>query len=190
MRINIFENINVFHRLDQLLITNDDAQGRIFVAQGVYIPGSISFNNIALALSGSPVALTETISLSFGLYSLNNATLSIANSASNSFTFGATFRSWITLITSATQDITPGNWYFGFNFSGISANIAKFAPIGYQMGLADGTYLGPFVQGVFSVTTGGLPASIATSAFFKNGDINAGALGNSVGSVPYIIIAA
>lgn len=175
MRINIFGNGEPLYKV----VTNTGgSNGQLFINH-VYIPGSISFNGVAVIKSIGNNA--NTLSISFGLYSLNGSTLSLANSASQSNNM-LNNRSWVTLITSATQDITPGEWYFAIMSSTSGSVPALFYPTFDEAEL--GAYGGPFYQGVYSVTTGGLPASIATSEMSLAGS------GVNTLRNPYILISA
>ena len=108
VRLNIFQN----YPLSPVVAVNAAAAGSLKIF-GLEVPGSISFNNLIMLMSASGTT-AKTLSVSFGLYSLTGASLSLANSASFSSNPGANALSWITFATSATQDITPGNWYFGY----------------------------------------------------------------------------
>ena len=142
----------------------------------IFIPGSISFNSVYILVSAAGTT-ARTGSFSFGLYSLNGSTLSLANSASRSFNFVNAF-SWITLITSATQDITPGNWYFARLF-GSSSQSSYFFFGGGHLGQAS-AHSGPLIYGVYSDSTTGFPASIATSEFTKTTTQATGTFGTMI----------
>ena len=179
VRLNIYENISLFQRgaLGGLL-----GVGSLHI-QGVEIPGSISFNNIQLVLSQGHTSASITIS--FGLYSLTGATLSLANSASRSFNTNANGLNWITFATSATQDITPGNWYLGLMSSTSGQNsMSIFRNAGFAF--SQGAYGGGFVRGFLSVSTSVLPGSIATSDMSKEGLSGTG----GSNAHPYILISA
>lgn len=134
---------------------------------GYYVPGSISFNTLAMLMSASGTT-AKTLSISWGLYSLNGSTLSLANSASFSSNPGANALSWITLNTSATQDITPGNWYFGYMSSTSGQSDLFVIALGGVGGLKSQIpHGGPFVRGHFTASTSAFPASIATSNLSK-----------------------
>src|SRR3990167_3495353 len=159
VRLNIFENVPLLHTNMNFVLNVNTLS-----IQGVYIPGSISFNKLAVIVSGSG-AVSQNLSLSFGLYSLNGSTLSLANSASRAtaLTLNQTMFSWLSFATSATQDITPGNWYLAYmNSTALGAgfslvkgfNVLLFTEVQHQ---------GLFVRGAYSVTTSAFPASIATS---------------------------
>jgi hypothetical protein len=180
-RINLFQNIEDIHDI----AAGQPGIGTLFL-QGVYIQGSLSFNNVAMLRTHSGTT-AKTISLYFGLYSLNASTLSLANSASHSSNPAAAGAntSWVTLATSATQDITPGNWYFAFLIStaGTSRVGVMFAD---NVGGANVTqsYGGPFVRGYYGTTTNALPASIATSDCVKENT------STTVERYPYVVISA
>lgn len=151
---------------------------------GIYLGGSLSFNNVAMILSASGTT-AKTLSISLGLYSLTGSTLSLANSASQSTNPTANQLSWVSLVTSTTQNITPGNWYFGFLISTSNNSLVSF--MGRAIGIATfGSQGGAFVRGRLSVSTSALPSSIATSDLVKEGAV-AGATPNRH---PYILITA
>ena len=151
--------------------------------QGVEMPGSLSFNNVAMLFSGSG-AVSENMSLSFGLYSLNGSTLSLANSASanTGLTLNQTAFSWISFATSATQDITPGNWYFAIMSSTTLGGNFSLEMYNRPVELSVAGYGGVFVRGLMSVSTGAMPGSIATSDILKEGLNDQGA------RHPYVLI--
>ena len=187
MRINIFEaGPRLFHNVVTGTLLGE---GSLHIL-GVEIPGSISFNNVAMIFSGSG-AVSENLTLSLGLYSLNGSTLSLANSASaaTGLTLNQTAFSWLTFATSATQDITPGNWYFAAMSStslGGGFSLVKNAGV---VDLASSAHGGIFVRGIMTVSTNAMPASIATSDLYKEGDpsISAAIAGRTH---PYILISA
>jgi len=126
----------------------------------------------------------QTFGASFGLYSLNGATLSLANSAAASRTATSGGEGWMTLATSATQDITPGDWYFAVKSS--TAGYAGYMFHCLNAKQINSAYLGPFYRGWFSVSTGDMPASIATSDMVKEGSSSPAQSQN----YPYILISA
>ena len=142
----------------------------------VNIPLSISFNNIIALLSESNAG---SATLHFGLYSLNGSTLSLANSASAAITMTNAL-SWRSFATSATQNISPGAWYFALNIiSGGASSLSFYA----NSSIAPGNAIpGGFLMGRMTATTTAMPASIATS----NLDIT----GSDAIRQPYIIITA
>ena len=181
VRLNIFENVPLLHTNMNFVLNVNTLS-----IQGVYIPGSISFNKLAVIVSGSG-GVSENLSLSFGLYSLNGSTLSLANSASmgTDATLNQTFFSWLTFATSATQDITPGNWWLGMVAStslGGSFSIVRDSGVTVK----DAPYGGLFVRGSYSTSTDGLPVSMITSDLSKEGQ----GTGSSGTRDPYILISA
>ena len=92
---------------------------------------------------------------------------------------------WTTLITSATQNISAGNWYFGFFLSNTYSNngLGSILCWGNNQNISNGVYGGPFIRGVFSTTTNAMPASIHTSNMNKETT-------NETTRHPYILIAA
>lgn len=150
MRISQFINFPLY------LLTNVAPTDAVLRIRQFYIPGSISFNTVAWLghRTGGP-----TVTASFGLYSLNGSTLSLANSASNSFNVNNT--QWRTMVTSATQDITPGNWYLAWMHDDSTGSVAAYCQ-DYPRA-TDGGPGGPFFAGSYSVTTTAFPASIDTS---------------------------
>src|SRR3990167_9552096 len=105
-QINQYENVPVFGGVAFVAA----AVSNNLLLQGFVLNDSISFNIPTLLISA--VAAT-TLTFSMGLYSLNGDSLSLANSASGAPVFGAAGISYITLATSTTQNLTPGNWYWG-----------------------------------------------------------------------------
>ena len=140
----------------------------------VNIPLSISFNKVIALLSESDAG---SATLHFGLYSLNGSTLSLANSASAAITM-ANALSWRSIVTSATQNISPGAWYFAFNISsGGASSLSFYANTAINPGNA---IPGGFLMGRMTASTGAMPATIATSDL----DIT----GSDAIRQPYIII--
>ena len=179
VRLNIFENQPLFHvaGLNVLL-----GVGSLHI-HGIEMPGSISFNNIAMI--GSQGHTSQSASLSFGLYSLNGNTLSLANSASRSVNLAANGLSWLTIATSAEQDITPGNWYLAVMSSTGGNN--SLTLILNTVGIAGNAgYGGVFARGWMSVSTSALPSSIATSDLVRE---DTGPTTNALHH-PYILISA
>lgn len=161
-RINIFENYPLHA---ELAFSSLQSNGFLRI-QGVFIPGSLSFNTVAFLMSASGTT-AKTLTISFGLYSLTGSTLSLANSASQSSNPVANQGSWVTLVTSATQDITPGNWYLAEIYStSNNGNISLLKPFGVNPQV---THAGAFFRGYYSATTSAFPASIATSDLRKEG---------------------
>lgn len=161
VRINQFQNLPQGY----FVITASYVNGRLCM-QVANIAGSLSFNNLAMIMSASGTT-AKTLSISFGLYSLNGSTLSLANSAFFSSNPAANALSWITLATSATQDITPGTWFFAYIQSTSGNN--NMSLMGGGLRSANVGYGGPFFRGIYSAATGALPASIATSDMIAEG---------------------
>jgi hypothetical protein len=179
--------LNLFYSPPFLLnpIALDLASVGALHIQGVEIPGSLSFNNVAVILSGSG-GVSEDMSLSFGLYSLNGSTLSLANSASmaTGLTLNQTMFSWRTLATSATQDITPGGWYFAVMSSTSLGGSFSIEMLNRPIDMTHAGYGGNFARGILSVSTNAMPASIATTDLIKEG------ANTNANRHPYIIISA
>jgi len=179
IRLNIWENIPLVN----VLSTSGGAT--FLFMQGVYIPGSISFNNVACLLECNAGQANGSHSILFGLYSLNGGTLSLANSASVTLSnSNVGFTSFLTMVTSATQDITPGNWYLARNYIASVAFIS-FYQIGGNFAWTN-PYGGKFVRGRYSASTNAMPASIATSDMIKEGTAG----NTTAGLVSYILISA
>ena len=142
----------------------------------VNIPVSLSFGFPIVLVSRPNSGGQQTVQ--FGLYSLNGSTLSLANSANNSVSFSNAI-SWISLVTSATQNITPGAWYFAINaLSSQTSNLSFYKNLSVDAGNANPV----FVRGRMTVSTNAIPASIAISDL----DVT----GLDAGRQPYIIITA
>jgi len=134
----------------------------------VNIPLSLSFNKpvVLLSQSGSGAIISRSISISFGLYSLNGGTLSLANSASGGVTISGANSSisWVSLVTSAAQNITPGAWYFA-QIIGTSKGLGGGATLNFlgNSSINPGNAIPGLVQGRMTVSTGAMPGTIATS---------------------------
>ena len=149
----------------------------------VNIPLSISFNNVVMLMSVSSAALSNfSGTLQFGLYSLTGSTLSLANSASAANLIITTAYSWISMVTSATQNISPGAWYFAANlFTGVGDHTSVSLYANSSINPVN-AIPGGFLMGRMTASTNAMPASIATSAL----DIT----GSDAGRHPLIIITA
>lgn len=110
MQLNQFQNAPVLHRITFYNSINW-SNGRMKL-QKILLPGDLSFNNFIMLLSASGTT-SKTMTISMGLFSLNGATLSAANSASFSNTYNANTTVWITFATSAAQNISSGTWFVG-----------------------------------------------------------------------------
>lgn len=175
VRLNIFESFPLDFAATG--IVGMGAQGTIEF-DNYYIPGSISFNKIAVLFNGIQAAgSTRSLTISFGLYSLNGSTLSLANSASQSILLSDTNGlSWLTLVTSATQDVTPGNWYLAMG----STRTGGAGGAGYgfvaasdssPFAFSNSFYGGPFFEGYHTSAFTAMPASVATSDLVKDSGI-------------------
>ena len=183
-RINTFQNIPLLMNVS-LRGANIAYHSQSLLMQRVYIPGSISFNNLAILFSCSGTT-ARTISLSFGFYSLTGSTLSLANSASVSSDATNAAFNWMTFATSAAQDITPGDWFLALlgSTSGTSAGMSIVIHSAFAL-VMNSSYAGPFFKGWMSASTNALPASIATSDLSKDNQGTA-----ATGFHPYILISA
>lgn len=149
---------------------------------GFNILNSISF----LTLNLPVIKGSQSLSYTFygGLYSLTGSTLSLTNSISVAFsstTHAANRAFYVTLTaTSATQNITPGTWYWGLlaRTDG-NTNVGFIAQTNINAGNA---FPGGFIGGRMTDSTSALPASYATS----NLDIT----GNDATNVPVILLTA
>lgn len=183
VRLNLFQNFPLVHQAAASVL---QGAGTAHI-MGVVIPGSISFNTPMVILSEGGTAASVT--LSFGLYSLNGSTLSLANSASRTFNTNTTGIYWASLATSATQDIAPGNWYFAMmsSTSGGAGNMSFMCNLVGNIGAAGNVAGGVFVRGIATVSSSALQASIATSDLKKE-QASAGADEETL--QPYVVISA
>jgi hypothetical protein len=148
--------------------------------QHINIPVSLSFRYPVFMVSNNNA--NRTITFHMGLYSLNAGTLSLANSASGLYQQSGAVNntSWVSMATSATQNITPGSWYIGFNVAGSSNNSA--------ISLLMNTSINPgnaepfFIQGRVTASTNAMPTNVATSVLDITG-------GDAIRQ-PYVIITA
>lgn len=154
--------------------------------RGINIPQSVSVSHGAIQIHYSQgVSSLAAQTISFGLYSLNGSTLSLANSGSAtsaSAGVGVT-HSWMTFNLSATQNISAGMWWFGLMGSSSSTaagmrGLAFLAAVSINPGNAF-----PYpLAGRGTASTAALPASIATS--------NLNFTGNAAVQQPYILLSA
>ena len=146
---------------------------------GYNILASISLNtlNLGVVRTGS-----QTLTLSIGLYSLTGSTLSLANSGSvSSGSAGVEKSGYLSISTfSATQNITPGGWFWGVVFA-TSSNSAFRLYGGVNINPAN-AFPGGFIGGAMTDSTNALPSSYETS--------NLNITGQSAFPVPYLIISA
>src|SRR3990167_3694262 len=110
-QLQFFENFPGHLAQGGISYSNSNDSQPLFSVHAVNIPLSISFNNVVIAITGNNG--TFSVTDMFGLYSLNGSTLSLANSASGLGTFNSAGANtyWVSMVTSATQNISPGAWY-------------------------------------------------------------------------------
>lgn len=151
----------------------------------VNIPLSISFNNVVALISfGSDAGGISSFqgSIQFGLYSMNAGTLSLENSAGKAVSVNGG-NSWISMVTSATENVTPGAWYFGFNIFTNGVLPHTSASFYANSSIAPGNAIpGGFIMGHVTASTNAMPTSIATSDLDITG-------GDAIRQ-PYIILTA
>lgn len=124
---------------------------------------SISWNILNLPFSNASGSKT----LSIGLYSLNGGTLSLANSASRNLTGAAA--GWLSITdTSATQNITPGNWWLGIVIS--TSGTSNFSISGATLAALLNAFPGGFIGGRMTDSTNALPSSYVTSDLDTTGN--------------------
>ena len=170
-QLNFHINIPVLHRESSSAMSNGTLR---------FIPicPSDSISIGTLNIMNARAAGTKTLSI--GLYSLTGSTLSIANSWSATIS-GSLVQNYVSLTaTSATQNITPGNWWLGMLIS--TSGTSNFSLVGQTIINPANAFPGGFVQGIMTDSTNALPSSYATS----NLDIT----GNDAFMVPYIILTA
>lgn len=132
-----------------------------------------------LNFKGSASSGTKTLSI--GLYSLNGVSLSLANSLSGAFNSSITHNRYFSLTaTSATQNITPGNWWWGFLLS--TAGASNFSLEAQSSVNAGNAFPGSFIGGIMTASTNALPTNYATSDL----DIT----GSDALTIPTIILSA
>ena len=139
----------------------------------------ISFNSMQMVAVGA--ADVRIMSVSAGLYSLNAGTLSLANSASGYTSLpGNGAALYFSFATSATQNISPGDWWFGIVVTSV---VAVFSFLGQKTFMSAGNaFPGAFIGGAMTESTNNIPSSYATS--------NLNTTGLTALSIPYIIISA
>lgn len=153
---------------------------------GVQFPVSINFNHLAFNVSArgtSVSSLQATINL--GLYSLNAGTLSLANSASGSFSHTSSAINssyWVNLATSATQNISPGMWWLGYGITAATLLAHTSFSLFVNSAINPGNANPYFNAARMTVSTASPPTSVATS------DLNI--TGSTAWQQAYIIITA
>src|SRR3990167_624980 len=169
MALNIFQNYTVM----QQVVLADPPNGSLLVDIH-FIPDTITLNTLAMFLQNDATGTRQlTHSVNFGLYSLNGATLSLANSASWSTVVTSSLGgfNWQTFAISATQTLSKGEWFFAVvhTRSLVGAANARWFEFPNIVAINDGSYGGPFFRGVYSVATSSLINSIATTDMIKEG---------------------
>lgn len=148
-----------------------------------HIRDSISLNTLNFGVIYSNVS-AGTASVTFGLYSLNGAFLSLSNSMSCSLT-QTTVSNLIGMVsminTSATQNMTPGTWFFGILVS-LSSN-TNFSLAGARVLNPENAFAGAFMGGRMTDSTNQLPSVYATSNLDVTGQ-------DAFFTCPHIIISA
>ena len=182
-------NLNVFETMPILGCDTFRISGASLMINGVYVPGSIPFLTPWIRLGNTNGGIgTHTISL--GLYTLNGSTLTLVNSASGTQVLNGNAVSWVSLVTSVASTITPGQYYFGILVSIGTANspqiLAADGGVTATNTMILGGYGGAFVRGCLSVSTSGMPASIATTDCIKEGSSSV----RPSTVIPYVLISA
>lgn len=123
--------------------------------------GSISFltMNVPHLLTNSNMTFT----MSFGLYSLTDSSLSLINSISGTHSGAVASKRYASLTaTSAAQNISPGTWFFGLLYStGGVSNLRVYGGLASAIGA--NAFPGGFIGGAMTDSTSALPSLIATS---------------------------
>lgn len=174
---------NYYYLANNLMSVSTDASTKAFMSFTPFqVYESVSLNTLHYYAKFSGGTASESITISMGLYSLNGSSLSLSNSGSMSLSLGnASTAIWHDMTTfSATQNVTPGAWWFGFNFSFSQVGLGSIGGA-TQLDPAN-AFPGAFTGGRMTVTTSVLPASYATSDL----DIT----GKDANYVPNIIISA
>ena len=137
------------------------------------INDSISLKTVNLIWRGSNTNTlnAQSARLSMGLYSLTGSTLSLANSlelTNINIAAGGGGNSVQTAISistaSATQNITPGTWWWGIIMGSTTSNgLRSFSLLGGFTAGPGNSFPGSFIGGAQTVSTSVLPASVATS---------------------------
>ncbi len=121
---------------------------------------TLSMNNVVLLLSATGTT-ARSLTVQFGLYSMNANTLTLLNSASKSSAVAGATSVWISMVTSATTAINPGVYYLGINaLSGAAAGMLFYANSSIA---AAGAAPGGFLRGRVTASTNAMPVSIATT---------------------------
>ena len=145
---------------------------------------SISLNTFLFGFERATTNSNITLTLSLGMYTLSGSSLSLFNSGSLTLTAlnaDVSSRGLFDITTfSATTNLTPGNYWFGFLFS--TTRVSAHSLRGGVSRNPNNAFPGSFVEGVMSESTNALPSSYATS----NLDIT----GSDAFFIPMIILSA
>lgn len=126
------------------------------------LPDSISLKTVNLGI-GQTSNTTWNIEIDVGLYSLTNSSLSLVNSFSISMSSNASNNLHISATTfSATSNLTPGTWFFGFLLTNTST-VSLVQPFGGSSQPAGNAFPGSFIGGQMTESTNALPANYLTS---------------------------
>lgn len=131
--------------------------------------GSVSFVSLNIPIKSgiSSGAGSVAHTLSIGLYSLTGSTLSLANSISLTDSSSRTgnnisYEGYVKGTgTSATQNITPGTWWWGF-VNSVTGSITLSLTGGFTNNPGN-AFPGAFIGGRMTDSTNALPSSFATS---------------------------
>lgn len=142
---------------------------------------SISLVNLNLAFSNASTDSTNGFTFKFGLYSLNGSTLSLANSISKTRSFSTGNQNGFLSMsdTSATQNITPGTWFWGLVISSDSNSSLLLYNVEASVGKQN-AFPGGFIGGVMTDSTNALPSAYSTSDLDTTGTLEM--------ATPYIIL--
>lgn len=138
---------------------------------GMNIWESISLNTFNFGVTGSS-NVGQKATYNIGLYSLSGSTLILINSGSTSLSTANwnAFARYIPVTTwsSASYNIVPGTWFWGFlcSTSSAAARHLLFCDNGIPPAEA---FPNSFIGGVMTESTSALPASIGTSVLTTGG---------------------
>lgn len=135
----------------------------------VYSNAIVSFHNLnvpGIIPFGVPVCIishgnaTGSMTVRLGLYSLDNGSLTLVNSAIGSTQWTVNTRCWVSMLTSSSQNVSPGQWYYGIAF--YSAGNSSFSIYG-NSSINIGNAEPSLIMGRMTATSANMPLSIATS---------------------------
>lgn len=182
-QLNFVQNYN-FHPTDTVGVTNGTL---LFFAQNIEDSISLATINLLNRITISSLA-NISFTYSLGLYSMTGNTLSLANSVSlsynsNNLIGNETINIYVSgTATSATQNITPGTWYWGIvgTSSGSVLASADYSFLGGLSANPQNAFPSFFIGGRMTDSTNNLPSSYATS------DLDT--TGKDAMFVPYILL--